>query len=249
MRVTRPLQLVAIGTAAGVFSGLFGVGGGTIIVPLLILWLAYGEREATGTSMAAIIVIALFAVIFQAAAYGNVDPGKAAIVGIPGIGGAVAGTALQQRLPQRAISLLFAALLLVVAVQLIAPPFDEGTRSVVAAAILGFAGGMVGGLLGVGGGILFVPALAIFLEQPQVEAEATSLLAIVPVAIVATWRQAGYGNVRLREGLWIGALSPLGVAIGVVVANAVSERTLEVAFAVLALSIAARLTLRGIRRN
>jgi uncharacterized protein len=246
---TRNLQLVGIGTAAGVFSGLFGVGGGTIIVPLLILWLAYGEREATGTSMAAIILIALYAVIFQEVEYGNVDPGNAAIVGIPAVAGAIAGTALQQRLPERAISLLFAGLLLVVAVQLIEPPFDEGTRSVAAAAILGFAGGMVGGLLGVGGGILFVPALAIFLDQPQVEAEATSLLAIVPVAVVATWRQSGYGNVRLRDGLLIGALSPLGVAIGVVVANALSDRALEVAFAALALFIAARLTIRGIRRT
>ena len=109
-----------IGTAAGAFSGLFGVGGGTIIVPLLVLWLAYGEKEATGTSMAAIIVIALFAVAAQAA-YGNVDPVKAAIVGVPAIGGAVAGTALQQRLPERWISALFAVLLVVIAVELIVP--------------------------------------------------------------------------------------------------------------------------------
>jgi len=117
--------------------------------------------------------------------------------------------------------------------------------SEVLAAILGFAGGMAGGLLGVGGGILFVPALAIFLDQPQVEAEATSLLAIVPVAIVATWRQAGYGNLRLRDGLLIGLLSPVGVGVGVVVANEVSQRTLELGFAVLALLIAIRLVLRA----
>lgn len=116
----------------------------------------------------------------------------------------------------------------------------------VLAAILGFAGGMVGGLLGVGGGILFVPALAIFLDQPQVEAEATSLLAIVPVAIVATWRQHGYGNLRLRDGLLIGALSPLGVGVGVVVANEVSQRVLELSFAALALLIAARLVRRAL---
>jgi uncharacterized membrane protein YfcA len=116
-----------------------------------------------------------------------------------------------------------------------------------AAAVLGFLGGMVGGLLGVGGGILFVPALAIFLDEPQVEAEATSLLAIVPVAIVATWRQRGYGNVRLADGLLIGALSPLGVGIGVLVANEVSQRTLELSFAALALLIAARLAVRAAR--
>ena len=115
----RTLQLAAIGTAAGAFSGLFGVGGGTIIVPLLIVWLGYGEREATGTSMAAIIVIAALAVALQAG-YGNVDVGKAALVGVPAIGGALLGTALQQRIPERAISGLFAVLLLIIAAELIA---------------------------------------------------------------------------------------------------------------------------------
>jgi uncharacterized membrane protein YfcA len=114
----RTLQLAAIGTAAGLFSGLFGVGGGTIIVPLLVVWLAFGEREATGTSMAAIIVIAGFAVALQAA-YGNVDVADAALVGIPAIGGAIAGTAIQQRIPERSISLIFAALMLVIAAELV----------------------------------------------------------------------------------------------------------------------------------
>ena len=119
--------------------------------------------------------------------------------------------------------------------------------SAVAAAVMGFLGGMVGGLLGVGGGVLFVPALVIFQNESQVRAEATSLLAIVPVAMVAVWRQRGYGNVRLADGLWIGVLSPLGVGIGVVVANAVSQRVLELAFATLALAIAARLAARALR--
>lgn len=119
--------------------------------------------------------------------------------------------------------------------------------SEVAAALMGFAGGIVGGLLGVGGGILFVPALAIFLDESQVRAEATSLLAIVPVAIVAVWRQLGYGNVRVREGLVIGALSPLGVGIGVVVANELSQRALELIFAGLALVIATQLLVRALR--
>jgi uncharacterized membrane protein YfcA len=119
--------------------------------------------------------------------------------------------------------------------------------SSIAAALMGFAGGMVGGLLGVGGGILFVPALAIFLDESQVQAEATSLLAIVPVAMVAVWRQLGYGNVRVRDGLVIGALSPVGVGIGVVVANAVSQRALELTFAGLALLIATQLIIRALR--
>lgn len=118
----------------------------------------------------------------------------------------------------------------------------------VAAVALGFAGGVVGGMLGVGGGILFVPALTIFLGEPQLEAEATSLVAIVPVAIVGAWRQRGFGNVRLRDGIWIGVLSPVGVLIGVVIANVVSQRVLELSFAALVLVIAAQLAYRALSR-
>ncbi len=114
----RTLTLAAIGTAAGLFSGLFGVGGGTVIVPLLILWHAYGEREATGTSLAAIVVIAAAAAATQGA-YGNVHVEEGVLVGIPAIGGVVAGTWLQQRVPPRAVSLLFAALLTAIAVDLV----------------------------------------------------------------------------------------------------------------------------------
>lgn len=116
-----------------------------------------------------------------------------------------------------------------------------------ATVILGLLGGVVGGLLGVGGGVLFVPALTIFQDQSQVQAEASSLVAIVPVAIAAVWRQRGYGNVRLRDGLLIGALSPIGVVIGVVAANELSERALELLFAGLLLLVGGRLVLRGLR--
>jgi uncharacterized membrane protein YfcA len=102
----------------------------------------------------------------------------------------------------------------------------------------GFAAGMAGGLLGVGGGVLFVPALVLFADQSQLGAEATSLVAIVLVSLVGTWRQRGYGNVRLRDGLLIGALSPLGVLLGVALANAVSERILELSFAAVQLLFA-----------
>ena len=117
----------------------------------------------------------------------------------------------------------------------------------VAAALLGFAGGTLGGLVGVGGGIVFVPALAIFLDQSQVHAEATSLVAVVPVALVGAWRQHGYGNVRLRDGVVIGLLSPLGVLGGAALANAVPERALEIAFAVVQLYFAYRLARRALR--
>ena len=114
----RWLKLGAIGTAAGVFSGLFGVGGGSIVVPLLVLWLAYGTREATGTSLAAIVVIAAIAGAVQLG-YGNVDFGQAATIGLPAVGGVVAGTWLQQRISTKAITLAFSAFLVLMAVQLV----------------------------------------------------------------------------------------------------------------------------------
>lgn len=113
------LRLAAIGTMAGIFSGLFGVGGGTVIVPLLILWFGYGERLATGTSLAAIILIGLLGALAQGGLYGNVHVLTGLWLSIPAVLGVVAGTALQQRIPQRAVSLLFAALLVAVAIELV----------------------------------------------------------------------------------------------------------------------------------
>jgi uncharacterized membrane protein YfcA len=114
------------------------------------------------------------------------------------------------------------------------------------AIVLGFFAGALGGLMGIGGGILFVPALALFLDQSHLEAEATSLVAIIPVAVVGTWRQLSYGNVRLRDGLAIGLLSPLGVVAGVVISNTVSERVLQIGFACLVLVFAAQLVRRAL---
>lgn len=112
-------KLAAIGTLAGVFSGLFGVGGGTIIVPLLIFWFGYGERPATGTSLAAIVVIGLFGTLAQGGFYGNVHLLTGLLLAIPAALGVVLGTAIQQRIPQRAVSYLFALLLVAIAVELI----------------------------------------------------------------------------------------------------------------------------------
>jgi uncharacterized membrane protein YfcA len=121
--------------------------------------------------------------------------------------------------------------------------------SIAAAAAVGFAGGVTGGLLGVGGGVLFVPALVFFLGLSQLAGEATSLLAIIPVALLGAWRQHGYGNVRLREGLTIGVLSVPGVVLGAVLANQLPQRALELSFAGLQLFFAFGLARRALGRN
>ncbi|MEA2332228.1 MAG: uncharacterized protein QOH58_2366 [Thermoleophilaceae bacterium] len=112
------LRLAAIATAGGAFSGLFGIGGGTVIVPLLVLWLGYGQKEASGTSLAAIIVIGALAAATHAL-YGNVDFWMGVAIGVPGVAGVVAGSALQQRLSERAVAGAFVVLLVASAAVLV----------------------------------------------------------------------------------------------------------------------------------
>jgi uncharacterized protein len=114
----RSLKLMAIGTLAGLFSGLFGVGGGSVIVPLLVLSLGYDERAATATSLAAIVFIAGFAAATQGL-YGNVDVLDAVLIGVPAVGGVLLGARLQQRLQTRSIALMFSAVLVASAVELV----------------------------------------------------------------------------------------------------------------------------------
>jgi uncharacterized membrane protein YfcA len=112
--------------------------------------------------------------------------------------------------------------------------------------VVAFAAGMLGGMVGVGGGVLFVPALVVLMDLTQLEAEATSLVAVVAVGAVGAWRQHGYGNLRPRDALAIGLMSPVGVAIGVVAANEMPERALELLFVALSLYFAAGLARRAL---
>jgi uncharacterized membrane protein YfcA len=112
---------------------------------------------------------------------------------------------------------------------------------------IGLVGGVVAGMLGVGGGVIFVPGLVIALSFGQVDAEATSLLAIIPVALVGAYRQHGYGNVRLADGAVIGVLAAAGAVAGVAIANVVPTRGLELGFAGLMLVVAGQLARDALR--
>ncbi len=118
---------------------------------------------------------------------------------------------------------------------------------VVAAIVIGLLAGALGGLFGVGGGIIFVPALVLLFGLGQVEAEATSLLAIIPVVLAGTWRQHLYGNVRWRSALIIGVVAVAGVELGVLTAKALPEETLQRLFGLLLLMVAAQLIWRARR--
>jgi uncharacterized membrane protein YfcA len=120
---------------------------------------------------------------------------------------------------------------------------------VIGAVLVGLAAGLVAGMLGVGGGILFVPGLVLFLGLPQVDAEATSLLAIIPVALVGAANQHRYGNLRLRDAIVLGVLAVPGAILGVTIVNAIPERTVEILFALLMLFVAGQLVRRALQER
>ena len=238
------MRLVVIGLVAGFFSALFGVGGGLVIVPLLLLVAHWDERPAMATSLAAIGVTALAGTILYAL-HGKVEPSYAALVGLPAAVGVVAGAALQQRIRRRGLSLLFSLLVLVVAIELLFSP-PRLSDSFALAVALGFAAGILAGLFGVGGGVLFVPTL-LALGLSQLHAEATSLMAILPTAAVGTWRQSKYGNVRWRPACVLALSSIAGAEGGILVATSLPEDVLRRLFAVFMLYVAAQLAWRSRR--
>ena len=236
------MRLVLIGLVAGFFSALFGVGGGLVIVPLLLLVAHWEERSAMATSLAAVGVTALAGTILYAL-HGKVEPSYAALVGLPAAVGVVAGAALQQRIRRRGLSLLFSLLVLGVAIELLFTP-PRVSESFALAVVLGFAAGILAGLFGVGGGILFVPTL-LALGLTQLHAEATSLLAILPTATVGAWRQSRYGNLRWRSAAVLGVSSIAGAEGGILVATHLPEDVLRRLFAVFMLCVAAQLAWRA----
>jgi uncharacterized membrane protein YfcA len=196
------------------------------------------------TSLGAVGVTALAGTILYAL-HGKVEPSYAALVGLPAALGVVAGAALQQRIRRRGLSLLFALLLLGVAIELLFSP-PRLSESFALAVVLGFAAGILAGLFGVGGGILFVPTL-LALGLSQLHAEATSLMAVLPTAAVGTWRQSRYGNVRWRSAGLLGLSSIAGAEGGILVATRLPEDVLRRLFAVFMLCVAAQLAWRARR--
>lgn len=242
----RTGALLLVGLGAGAFAGLFGVGGGTVVVPLLLA-MGLAAHRATAASLLAIAIMAAVGAAVQAGGYGQVDPLAALAVGLPAVGGVVLGTAIQQRLEERTVAVAFAGLLLLVAVTMLLglePDADAarpGAWAYVLLALVGVLGGVNSGLLGVGGGAVFVPGLVFCLGIDHVAAEATSLLAIVPVSLVGAWRQHRYGNLDVRVGLVLGLGAVPGAVLGVVLVNVLPVRLVEVLFALLLLQVAWRL--------
>lgn len=241
-----------IGLAAGLLSGMFGVGGGTVIVPLLVLFVAFDQRRAAGTSLAAIVPTATIGVISYAV-LGDVAWVPALILAVGAIVGAQIGTRLLPKVSQSALRWGFVAFLLVVIVSLflVVPSRDAvlevGWASGLALVGLGVGTGIVSGLIGVGGGIVVVPFLMLVFGASDLVAKGTSLLMMIPAAVSGTFGNLRTGNVEILPAVVIGMAACTTTALGAWVATIVDPALGNALFAVFLVVIASQMAVKAVK--
>jgi uncharacterized protein len=246
------LTCIGIGLLAGLLSGLFGVGGGTVIVPLLVLILGFDQRLAAGTSLAAIVPTATVGVISYGV-HGSVDWVAALLLAVGAVAGAQLGTWLLPRVPLTVLRWAFVGFLIVVIVSLfIVVPSRDAELALTPLTIgclilLGVITGTLAGLLGVGGGIIVVPALMLLFGTSDLIAKGTSLLMMIPTAVSGTIGNIRRRNVDLFAAALIGAAACTTTALGAWIATLVDPLTGNVLFAVFLVVIAGQMALRALR--
>lgn len=254
-RPASPIRLAIVGVLGGLLSGAFGVGGGILMVPLLIVLAGMDQRRAAATSLAAIVPTAVVGSIAYFA-NGEVDLPAAALVAAGGIAGSWIGSHLLRRLPLGWLRWGFIALLVLVAVRLvIAPPermsappeLDLGIGAAYVG--LGFVVGIAAGLFGIGGGLIMVPAFIAVFGMGDLLAKGTSLAAMIPTSISGSVANLRGRLLSAREGVIVGAAATLGALPGVALAFLLPPTVAAWLFAALLIAAAVQLTIRAIRAD
>lgn len=256
MTSTRPrthwIWFIIIGLVAGFLSGLFGVGGGIIIVPALVIAAGFDQRLAAGTSLAAIVPTATVGVISYATT-GNVNWIAAGILAIGSVVGAQIGSHLLSRLPKRVIQWSFIGFIVIVIVSLflVIPSRDAELEftvlSTIGLVVLGLVVGILAGILGIGGGVIIVPVLILLFGASDLVAKGTSLLMMIPTAISGTIGNVRRKNVDLRAALVIGVAACTTTALGAIVAVTITPMAANILFAVLLVGVGLQLIYRATR--
>lgn len=252
-RRTDWLAFALIGLAAGFLSGLFGVGGGILIVPALVLAARFDQRLASGTSLAAIVPTSLVGVTSYALT-GSIDLLAAVLLAAGAIAGAQLGSHLLARLPKRAIQWAFIGFILVVIVSLflVIPSRDAEIHITVlsgaALVVLGLVVGVLSGILGIGGGVVIVPMLIVLFGASDLVAKGTSLLVMVPTAISGTIGNSIRKNVDLPAAAVIGLAACTTTALGAHVAGLVSPQAANILFAVFLALVTVQLVSRAVKK-
>lgn len=246
------VKAAVVGAVAGFMSGLFGVGGGILLVPALVIVLSLGQKLANGTSLAAVLPIAMSSLLGYAIE-DKVDWPVAGLLSLGAIGGAVVGTHILHRLPQRAVGWAFVLVLTVTAVRLVVDNSDAAGRaglsilSAIALVVFGFLTGILAGLLGVGGGVVLVPAMVVGFGIPAAVAKGTSLAVIIPTSIMGTIRNRSNHNVDLRLAAVVGIAGVVSAFGASKISVGLSETTSNRLFALLLLAVALRMAWQFVR--
>jgi uncharacterized protein len=246
------LALLAVGAIGGFLSGLFGVGGGVVMVPLLVGLARFDQRRASALSLAAILPASLVGAIGYFA-QGQVEVDAAIALAIGAIPGALVGTRLLRTLHLAVLRWLFIALLIAVALRLVLVVPERGAESVLDGPLLlalvgiGFLVGIASGLFGVGGGIIIVPVLVAGFGVGDLLAKGTSLAVIVATSAVGTASNVRAHLVDLRAGLVVGGAATITALGGVAAAFLLPARVAAIAFAVLLVVSAVQLAFRALR--
>ncbi|MDE0667535.1 MAG: sulfite exporter TauE/SafE family protein [Acidimicrobiia bacterium] len=251
----RPRWLLrGVGVAAGFIAGLFGVGGGIFIAPGLMLLGGYGQRVAHGTSLAASALFAAAGLVAYALQQA-VDVVAASLI-FAGSGlGVLAGVDLLHRVRLRSLQVAFVVLLAVTAGRMLAGETGGvGAMALTVGAAFGLVGcgvlvGLVAGLMGVGGGVIVVPALVLLFDVGDVTAKGTSLLVVLPTAVVGTLRNLRNENVDLRGAAVVGAMGMLAAFGGGMLAGAIPSGLSSALFAGLLVMIALRMIRDALRAS
>ena len=237
--------VVAIGIGAGFLSGMFGVGGGILVVPALVLLLKFDQRLANGTSLGAVLPISISSLVTYWS-HDNVDWHMALWLAIGALGGALLGTRWIHVLPRRVLGYLFALMLVATAVRLFIPMSADGRDVItvvaaVALVLIGLVTGTLAGLLGIGGGVVMVPAMVVFFSELNVVAKGTSVAVIIPTSIMGTWRNWKADNVDLRVAGIVGVAGIVSAIAGGIIADHMSQDLSNILFASLVLVVAMRM--------
>jgi uncharacterized membrane protein YfcA len=248
------LTFAGIGLLSGFLSGLFGVGGGTVIVPLLVMLAAFGQKLASGTSSAAIIPTAAVGVVSYAV-HGDVDWVAALLLAAGAVVGAQIGTRLLHRLSEPVLRWIFVGFLVVVMISLffVIPSRDAELEltfwSGAALVATGLVTGVMSGLIGVGGGIIVVPVLILLFGASDLVAKGTSLLMMIPTTMSGTIGNLRHKNVDLVAGLGIGIAACLTTPLGAIVAGAVDPQVANLLFVIFLVILTIQMTQRAIRSS
>jgi hypothetical protein len=247
-------RLALVGLLAGLMSGSFGVGGGVLIVPAVVLLLAFDQKLAHGTSLAAVVPISVAGVAAYVT-HDGVDVRVALILMAGTVAGVVYGTRLLARIRTTPLRWLFIAFMLASAARLLVqlPNRDNELSLTLAVGVflvaLGLLTGVLSGLLGVGGGVFMVPVMILFLEMSDVVAKGTSLLAVIPTGLVATWSNHRRGNVDVRSAAVIGLAGVPTSVVGAWLAVWLPPRTAAVLFAVFLIVVALRMAVHAVQER